>query len=86
VSLVSRGVPRAYDGARMKTGRLLKFHRPDGDVHAYLYLEGDGARAVLYRLGPENQRGPVHEIRGASPDEVETAVRTWVETHFPRPS
>ena len=33
----------------MKTGRLMKFHRPGGDVHAYLYAEGD---ADLERMGP----------------------------------
>ena len=57
--------------ARMKTGRLLKFHRPGGDVHAYLYLEGQAARAVVYLLAPGPERGPVHEIHGACADEVE---------------
>ena len=70
----------------MKTGRLLKFHRPGGDLHAYLYLEGDGARAVLYRLAPGQERGPVHEVRGSSSDAVEAEVRAWIEAHFPRPS
>jgi hypothetical protein len=70
----------------MKTGRLLKFHRPGGDVHAYLYQEGDAARAVLYLLAPGRPRGPLHEIRGASADEVEAAVRAWIEAHYPRPS
>ena len=68
----------------MKTGRLMKFHRPGGDVHAYLYLEGDAARAVVYL--PGHDRGPVHEVRGASPDEVETEVRAWIDAHYPRPS
>jgi hypothetical protein len=70
----------------MKTGRLLKFHRPGGDVHAYLYLEGDAARAVLYRLAPGQEQGPVHEVRGASADEVESEVRAWIDAHYPRPS
>lgn len=70
----------------MKTGRLLKFHRPGGDVHAYLYLEGQAARAVLYRLAPGSERGPVHEIRGASAEAVEDAVRAWIDDHYPRPS
>ena len=72
--------------ARMKTGRLLKFHRPGGDVHAYLYLEGEAARAVVYLLAPGQDRGPVHEIRGPSADEVETEVRAWIEARYPRPS
>jgi hypothetical protein len=69
----------------MKTGRLLKFHRPGGDVHAYLYLEEDAARAVLYRFapGPAN-RAPVHEIRGGSAEAVEAEVRQWIDAHFPK--
>jgi hypothetical protein len=70
----------------MKTGRLLKFHRPGGDVHAYLYLEGDAARAALYLIAPGRERAPVHEIRGPSADEVETEVRAWIDAHYPRPS
>jgi hypothetical protein len=70
----------------MKTGRLLKFHRPGGDVHAYLYLEGAAARAVLYRFAPGHEHAPVHEIRGTSSDEVESAVRAWIDVHYPRPS
>ncbi|HXK08100.1 MAG TPA: hypothetical protein VMT70_00505 [Vicinamibacteria bacterium] len=70
----------------MKTGRLLKFHRPGGDVHAYLYSEGQSARAVLYLLAPGKERDPLHEVSGASTDEVETEVRAWVDAHYPRPS
>jgi hypothetical protein len=72
--------------ARMKTGRLLKFHRPGGDVHAYLYLEGQAARAVVYLLAPGPERGPVHEIHGACADEVEQEVRVWIDERYPRPS
>ncbi len=70
----------------MKTGRLLKFHRPDGDVHAYLYADGGAVRAVLYRMAPGEERGPVHEIRGATSDEVERQVRAWVDSRYPRSS
>jgi hypothetical protein len=70
----------------MKTGRLLKFHRPGGDVHVYLYLEGEGARAVVYLLAPGHERDPVHEIRAATPEEVEQEARAWIDVHFPRPS
>jgi hypothetical protein len=70
----------------MKTGRLLKFHRPDGDVHAYLYAEEEAVRAVLYLLAPGHERGPVHEIRGPSSEDVERQVRAWIDAHYPRPS
>jgi hypothetical protein len=70
----------------MKTGRLLKFHRPGGDVHAYLYLEGESARAVLYSLSPGQGRAPVHEVRGDSADAVEASVRAWIDAHYPRSS
>ena len=55
-------------------------------MHAYLYLEGDAARAVLYLLAPGHERGPVHEVRGASPEDVESEVRAWVDVHYPKPS
>ena len=71
----------------MKTGRLLKFHRPGGDLHAYLYLDADAVRAVLYLFapGPEHaNRTPVHEVRGATSEAVETEVRAWIDAHYPR--
>jgi hypothetical protein len=72
----------------MKTGRLLKFHRPGGDVHAYLYLEEAAVRAALYLFTPGPQRdadrGPVHEIRGSSSEAVEAELRAWIDEHFPR--
>jgi hypothetical protein len=68
----------------MKTGRLLKFHRPGGDVHAYLYAEAEGIRAALYLMAPGPRR--VHEIRGPSSEEVEEQVRAWIDVHYPRPS
>jgi hypothetical protein len=70
----------------MKTGRLLKFHRPDGDVHVYLYAEQEAVRAVLYLLAPGHERGPVHEIRGPAPEDVEEQVRAWIDAHYPRTS
>jgi hypothetical protein len=69
----------------MKTGRLLKFPRPGGDVHAYLYQDGPLVRASLYRLAHGPERAPVHEIAGQSDEEVEAVVRAWVERHFPKP-
>jgi hypothetical protein len=70
----------------MKTGRLLKFHRPDGDVHAYFYAESGAVRAVLYRMAPGEERGPVHEVRGATSEEVERRVRAWIDSRYPRSS
>jgi len=70
----------------MKTGRLLKFHRPGGDVHVYLYLEGEAARAVLYLLAPGHEHAPVHEVRAGSAEQVEQEARAWIDAHYPRPS
>jgi hypothetical protein len=70
----------------MKTGRLLKFQRPGGEVHAYLYADGAGVRAALYLMEPGRDRTPVREITGSSDERVEAEVRAWVETHYPRPS
>ena len=69
----------------MKTGRLLKFQRPGGDVHAYLYSEGEEVRATVYLMQPGRDREPVQEITGKSDERVEADVRAWVETHYPRP-
>ena len=68
----------------MKTGRLLKFHRPGGEVQAYLYQEGDKGQASIYLLAAGQDRAPLHEVGGATPDEVEAAVRAWIDAHFPR--
>jgi hypothetical protein len=70
----------------MKTGRLLKFRRPGGDVHAYLYEEAGAVRASVYVLAPGQDRLPVHEVSGADSEAVEAEVRAWVQAHFPRPS
>jgi hypothetical protein len=66
----------------MKTGRLLKFHRPGGDVQAYLYQEGDLVRATVYLLAADT--APVHELSGPNTDEVEAAVRAWIDSRFPK--
>ena len=68
----------------MKTGRLLKFHRPGADVHAYLYQEGDEMLAVIYLMSSAGARDPEHRIAGATGEEVEAEVRAWVESHYPR--
>ncbi len=66
----------------MKTGRLLKFHRPGGDVQAYLYQEGDVVRAAIYLLA--HDAAPVHELSGPCADEVEAGVRAWIDSRFPK--
>jgi hypothetical protein len=69
----------------VKTGRLLKFKRPGGEIHAYLYHDGEVVRASLYLLAPGYERSPVHEVTGADSDEVEAEVRDWVDCYFPGP-
>jgi hypothetical protein len=66
----------------MKTGRLLKFHRPGGDVQAYLYQDGNEVCAAVYQFARDE--APLHELRGASSDEVEAAVRAWIDSRFPK--
>jgi len=68
----------------MKTGRLLKFRRPGGEVHAYLYKEEGQFRAALYLLSGEGEdRGPVQTLSGTEESGVEEDVRAWVDAHFP---
>jgi hypothetical protein len=70
----------------MKTGRLIKFPRPGGDIHAYLYQEAGAVRASVYLLAPGQDRRPVHEVSGPDSEVVEAEVRAWIQAHFPRPS
>lgn len=70
----------------MKSGRLLKFHRPGGDVHAYLYRDAAVVRAALYVMSRarDGESEPKHVISGPSEEQVEADVRAWVEVHFPK--
>lgn len=69
----------------MKTGKLLKFHRPTGDIQAYVYNDGTVARASLYLLSPGGPPGePVHRVSGPTTAKVEEEIRAWVDKHFPR--
>ena len=77
----------------MKTGRLLKFHRPGGEVHAYVYREGPLVHAALFVLsrppGPGSRRATgtqetMQSFSGGTDMEVEARVRAWIEEHFPR--
>lgn len=68
----------------MKTGRLLKFRRPSGEVHVYLYKEGEQYRAALY-LQPAGGRdgSPLQVLSGPAEPALEQEVRAWVDAHFP---
>lgn len=69
----------------MKTGRLIKFHRPAGDVQAYLFQDAGCFHGVVYLVSdPDGE--PIHSEDGASERAVETSVRSWVDRHFPRSS
>jgi hypothetical protein len=67
----------------MKTGKFLKFTRPAGEVHAYLYLEDERFKAAVYLPGGTGT-APVHTIDGETEAAVEEALRAWVDTLYPR--
>lgn len=68
----------------MKTGRLLKFRRPGGEVHAYLYKEEGQYCAALYLLSGEHRDdSPMETLSGPVESGVEQDVRAWVDAHFP---
>jgi hypothetical protein len=70
----------------MKTGKLMKFKHPDGDVQAYLYRDAGVFRASLYVLdGTPRRREPVHTLADSDEDTLLAEVRAWVEAHYPRP-
>lgn len=72
----------------MKTGRLLKFHRPGGDVQVYVYREGDEYHAAVYVAASGQGLGsrPARSFSGATERGVEDEVRDWVERNFPKAS
>lgn len=69
----------------MKTGKFLKFTRPAGEVHAYLYLEDGRFTAAVYLPGQTGQ-APQHTIDGDTEAAVEEALRAWVDSRYPRRS
>ncbi len=69
----------------MKTGRLIKFQRPDGDIQAYLFQDDGRFHGVVYRLA-DPAGSPIHREDGTSEHTVEQGVRSWVERHFPKPA
>lgn len=70
----------------MKTGRLLKFNRPGGEVHAYLYREGAGFRASVYLMARDQDPGnePLRRLASDTEADLEAAVRAFVDERFPR--
>jgi hypothetical protein len=68
----------------MKTGRLLKFRRPGGEVHVYLYKEEGQYRAALYLVSAGSEGGPpLQTLSGPQESAVEQDVRAWVDAHYP---
>ena len=68
----------------MKTGRLLKFQRPGGDVQAYLYQEAGSFHASVFVQGPSARTGDAQAtLTGETEAAVESALRAWVEEHYP---
>jgi hypothetical protein len=68
----------------VKTGRLLKFQRPGGDVQAYLYQEDGIFRASVFVLTPSAGGGdPQATLTGKTEAAVESALRAWLEEHYP---
>ena len=70
----------------MKTGRLLKFHRKDAEIQAYLYQDGAFHKATIYvrRAGTRSETAPEQELQSAADATLEADVRAWVEARFPR--
>lgn len=67
----------------MKTGRLIKFHRPSGDIQAYLFQEGGRFHGLVYLLS-DSDGEPVHTEDGSSERAVESGVRSWIDAHYPK--
>jgi len=70
----------------MKTGRLLKFQRPGGELHAYLFRDDTAHSGVVYLFSNtrESDARPLQSFSAASETEVEAAVRNWLDEHYPR--
>jgi hypothetical protein len=69
----------------VRTGRLLKFHRPGGDIQAYVYREGAGFCASVFQVGgPTRREAPLHTLTGPTETAVEQALRAWLDVHYPK--
>ena len=71
---------------KVKTGRLVKFHRPGGEVHAYFYLDEGIAKAALYVRAAEAPEGHAAdvELHATTGEALDVEVRAWVDAHFPK--
>jgi hypothetical protein len=68
----------------VKTGRLLKFQRPGGDVQAYLYQEGGVFHASVFVAGHAGSGGEAQAtLTGDTEADVERELRAWVEKNYP---
>ena len=71
----------------MRTGRLLKFHRPGVDIQAYVYREGAGFCASVFQIGgPSRRQEPLQTLTASTETAVEQALRAWVDDHYPKTS
>jgi hypothetical protein len=73
----------------VRTGRLLKFQRPGGDIHAYLYREGGVFHASVFVLASPARRAtrePLRILTGETEARVESDLRAWIEANFPAPA
>jgi len=69
----------------MKTGKLVKFRRCAGLIHAYFYQDGGLWRAALYLMAPgRDQSQPVLTVSAPSEAEVDRRVRAWIDERFPQ--
>jgi hypothetical protein len=70
----------------VKTGRLLKFHRKDAEIQAYLYQDGALHKATIYvrRAGMLDETAPEQELQSAADAALENDVRAWIDARFPR--
>lgn len=64
----------------------MKFHRPGGEIHAYLYKDGAAYRASIYLMSPERGHAnePLAKLEAGSEAAVEANVRAWVDAGYPK--
>jgi hypothetical protein len=65
----------------------MKFHRPAGDLQAYLYRDAGSFKASLFMIGKASDsrsREPLHTFENANELGLEAEVRAWVESHYPK--
>jgi len=69
----------------VKTGRLLKFHRPAAEIHVYLYQDGAAFKATVYvRATATQAERPPLELQARTAAALDAEVRAWVDAHYPR--